>query len=238
MTTTTFTRDRALARGGPFAWRAVDLVTLAVLGVALGVAFWGFDTVLYGPLKLALAGFPPASALTLGVWLLPAVLGALIVRRPGAALFIELVAANLEMVLGNQWGSGVMISAVLQALGVEVVVAAYRWRRWRPDVALAAGALAAVFEVVGYEWWAYVAEYSWGWKLAHLGFSVASGLVLAGLGGWALMKALAATGVLAAFPPGVEHLAAESAHADDEDHEDDEDDADDGERDDEPAKQH
>ena len=39
MTTSTFTRDRALARGGPFAWRAVDLVTAAILGVAFGVAF-------------------------------------------------------------------------------------------------------------------------------------------------------------------------------------------------------
>lgn len=209
MTTSTFTRDRALARGGPTAWRSVDLVTLAVLGVALGVAFWGFDTFLYPVLDAATKGFPPAGALMLGVWLLPAVLGALIVRRPGAALFIELVAASVEALLGNRWGGAVMVSALLQGLGVELVVAAYRWRRWRLDVALAAGAMAALCEVVLYEWWSYVPDYSPAWKAVYLGCSVLSGIVVAGAGAFALMKALASTGALAAFPPGQERINAE-----------------------------
>ncbi|GAB78447.1 energy-coupling factor transport system substrate-specific component [Austwickia chelonae] len=197
------------ARGGPFAWRAVDLVTLAVLGVAFGVAFWGFNNVLYPPLKVALQAFPPASASLIGVWLLPAVFGALLVRRPGAALLIELVAANVSMLLGNEWGPTVMISGALQGLGVEIVVALYRWRRWRPDTAIAAGAMAAICEVVLYEWWVYVVEYSTAWKLAYLTFSVASGAVIAGLGAWALTRALATAGALTAFPPGEERLTAD-----------------------------
>lgn len=208
---------RALARGGPFAWRAVDLVTLAVLGVALGVAFWGFDTFLYPILDGAAKGFPPAGELTLGVWLLPAVLGALVVRRPGAALFIELVAASVEALLGNRWGGGVLVSACLQALGVEVVVAAYRWRRWGPGVAMAAGAAAAICEIVLYEWWSYVPDYATDWKIVYLVCGVVSGVVIAGLGGWALMRALAATGALAAFPPGAEQLAAGALDDEDDD---------------------
>ena len=199
----------ALARGGPFGWRAVDLVTLAVLGVALGVAFWGFDTVVYPGLDAATKAFPPAGALMLGVWLLPAVLGALVVRRPGAALFIELVAASVEALLGNRWGGAVMVSALLQGMGVELAVAAYRWRRWRLDVALLGGALAAVCEVVLYEWWSYVPDYSPAWKAVYLLFSVLSGIVIAGAGAFALIRALAATGALAGFPPGEERLAAE-----------------------------
>lgn len=198
-------RDGVAARGGPFGWRAVDIVTLAVLGVAMGVAFWGFN-VLYESLKVFMAGFPPVAASLLGVWLLPAVLGMLIVRRPGAALLIELIAANLSMVLGSQWGALVLVSAVLQALGVEVVAAFLRWRRWQVAVAVAGGALAAVFEVVLFEFWAYVDAYSPAWKAAYLFFSVASGAIIAGLGSWALMKALAGTGALSAFPPGEDHL--------------------------------
>jgi len=197
---------RRQARGGPTAWRAVDIVTLAVLGVALGVAFWGFDTVLYEPLKVALSAFPPLQELMLGVWILPAVAGALLVRRPGAALLCEMVAASVEMMLGNQWAAMVLLSGFLQALGVELVVAFWRWRRFDLLVAVCGGMLGAVLEIVVYEWWAYVPAYSWTWKLVYLAAGVISGAVVAGLGGHLLVRALAATGAVDAFPPGEEHL--------------------------------
>lgn len=200
--------DPSLARGGPTAWRAVDLVTLAIIGVAMGVAFWGWDNSLYQVLNAGSKVFPPSGQLMLGVWLLPAVVGALIVRRPGAALLTEMVAAAVENLLGNQWGTGVLISGLLQGLGVELAVALFAWRRWRLGVAMLAGALAAVVTTVLYEWWTYVAAYGWDWKLVHLGFGMISGVIIAGVGGWALVRALARTGALSAFPPGHELLAA------------------------------
>lgn len=194
------------ATGRPGAWRGIDFVTLAVLAVAFGVVFWGWDVFLY-PLVIAGLAFPPAQSLTLGVWLLPAVVGGLIVRRPGAALFTELIAANVEMLLGNQWGPLVLVSGVLQGLGVELALAAFRWRRFGLGVAVLGGALAATLELVLYEWWFYQAEFAFGWKLLALGFAIVSGVVVAGLGGWALVRALAGTGALDAFPPGRERAA-------------------------------
>ena len=47
-----------------------------------------------------------------------------------------------------------------------------------------------------------------GWKLAYLVFGMISGALIAGLGGWALMKALAGAGALTSFPSGEERLAA------------------------------
>ena len=207
-TATAPSADPSLARGGPTAWRAVDLVTLCIIGVAMGVAFWGWDNSLYQVLNVASKVFPPSGQLMLGVWLIPAVVGALIVRRPGAALLTEMVAAAVENLLGNQWGTGVLISGLLQGLGVELAVALFGWRRWKPSVAMLAGALTAVVAVVAYEWWTYVASYGWDWKLIYLAFGVVSGVVVAGLGGWALVRALARTGALSAFPPGHELLAA------------------------------
>ena len=177
-----------------------------MLGVALGVAFWGFDTFLYEPLKVALSAFPPLQELMLGVWILPAVAGALLVRRPGAALLCEMVAATVEMMLGNQWAAMVLWSGFLQAAGVELVVALWRWRRFDLLAAVLGGMLGAVLEITVYEWWSYVAEYSWTWKLVYLAAGVLSGAVVAGLGGRALVRALAATGAVNAFPPGEEHL--------------------------------
>lgn len=185
-------------------WRGLDLITAAMLAVAFGVVFWGFDTFIYPILSTITAGFPPAGELMLGVWLVPAVVGALIIRRPGAALFTELVAANIELFLGNKWGAAVLLSGLLQGLGVELAVALFRHRRFGLAVAMLGGALAATFEIVFYEWYSYAAEYSTTWKAIYLGSGVVSGALIAGLGGWVLVRALARTGSLNAFPPGQE----------------------------------
>ena len=118
------------ASGRPWSWRGIDLVTAAMLAVAFGVVFWGFDTLVYPAISTATAAFPPVGALTLGVWLVPAVVGGLVVRRPGAALFTELVAANVELFLGNKWGLAVLLSGLLQGLGVELVLAVFLYRRF------------------------------------------------------------------------------------------------------------
>ena len=185
-------------------WRGVDLITAAMLAVAFGVMFWGFDTFIYPILSTATAGFPPAGELMLGVWLIPAVVGALVIRRPGAALFTELVAANLELFLGNKWGVAVLLSAVLQGLGVELALALFRHRRFGVIVAVLGGVLSAVFEIVFYEWYSYVADYSTAWKAIYLACGMVSGAAIAGVGGWALVRGLAGTGALSAFPPGQE----------------------------------
>ena len=98
------------------------------------------------------------------MWLVPAVVGGLVVRRPGAALFTELVAANVELFLGNKWGIAVLLSGVLQGLGVELVLAAGRWRRFGAVTAVVGGIVAAVLEIVCYEWWAYTPDYSPAWR--------------------------------------------------------------------------
>jgi energy-coupling factor transport system permease protein len=185
-------------------WRGVDLITAAMLAVGFGVMFWGFDTFIYPILSTITVGFPPAGELMLGIWLVPAVVGALVIRRPGAAVFTELVAANIELFLGNKWGAAVLLSGLLQGLGVELALALFRHRRFGVVVAMLGGVLAAVIEIVFYEWHAYVAEYSTAWKAIYLGCGIVSGVVVAGVGGWALVRALAGTGALSAFPPGQE----------------------------------
>jgi energy-coupling factor transport system permease protein len=194
----------ALAAQPLMGWRGVDLITAAMLAVAFGVMFWGFDTFVYPVLSTATAGFPPAGELMLGVWLVPAVVGALVIRRPGAALFTELVAANVELFLGNRWGAGVLLSGLLQGLGVELALLLFRYRRFGVVVAVLGGILSATLEIVLYEWQSYVAEYSTAWKAIYLGCGMLSGAVVAGFGGWALVRGLARAGALNAFPPGQE----------------------------------
>ena len=198
-TPTTVLAARPLLR-----WRGIDLITAAMLAVAFGVVFWGFDTFIYPILQTVTTGFPPVRELMLGLWLLPAVVGALVIRRPGAALFTELVAASVELLLGNNWGAAVLLSGLLQGLGVELALALFRHRRFGVMVAVLGGVLSAVMEIVFYEWQAYVPEFSHAWKAIYLGAGMVSGAGVAGVGGWFLVRALARSGALNAFPPGQE----------------------------------
>ena len=184
-------------------WRGVDLITSAVLAAALGVAFWGYDSYIYPAVTAITAFFPPLAELQLGVWILPAVVGAILIRKPGAALFAELIAANVELLLGNTWGATVLVSASLQALGVELIVLFLAYRRFNFWVAILGGALSALFEVI-YEFYSYVPDYSPAFKLVYLICGVISGAVVAGLGGWALVRALGKTGAINAFAAGRE----------------------------------
>ena len=192
-------------------WRTVDLVTAAMLGVAFGVVFWGWDQA-YNVLSPAFAAVPPLGGLLGGPWLLAGVVGALVVRRPGAALLAELVGANVEYLLGNRWAASVFISGVLQGLGVEIVFAVLLWRRFGPVVAAAAAVLAALLETA-YEYGAYdyATTFGAGGTLVYSATFAFSGALVAGLGGWLLVRALARTGALAGFPAGRERARAQDA---------------------------
>src|SRR5690349_21635798 len=71
-------------------WRTVDVVIASVLAVAFGVVFWAWGLLYEGPAN----AIPlPGRALLYGVWLVPAVLAGLIIRKPGAAAYTETLAA-------------------------------------------------------------------------------------------------------------------------------------------------
>lgn len=181
-------------------WRVVDIVVTSVLGVAGGFLFSAWN-IAWEPLSASLAFFPPASGIGVGVWLLPAVLAGLVVRRPGAAVYAELVAATVSALIGNQWGFATVWYGLLEGLGAEVVFALLLYRRWGLPAAMLAGAGAGV--VVGVlDSFVYFPAFSPAFRLAYIGLTVISGIVLAGIGSWLLVRALAATGALAPVAAG------------------------------------
>lgn len=192
-------------------WRTVDLVTAAMLGVAFGVAYWGWAAA-YTLLNPLFAAVPPLGGLLGGPWLIAGVVGGLVVRRPGAALLAELLAANVEFLLGNQWGVSTLVAGTLQGLGVEIVLALFVFRRFGPMVAALGAVLAATLETA-YEYvtYDYATVFGTGGTLVYLASFALSGAVVAGVGGWLLVRGLARTGALAAFAPGRERAHAQDA---------------------------
>lgn len=186
------------------AWRGVDLVTTAILAAALGVAFWGFDSFVY-PITSTIGNiYPSLSELQLGVWIIPAVLGGVLVRKPGAALYAELIAASIELVLGgNPWSYTVLVSGACQAVGVELVLLLVAYRGLTLPLAALAGAVSAVAEVI-YEYFSWVPTYSVMQKVIYMICGVLSGAIIAGGAGWGLVRLLGRLGVLNSFAAGRE----------------------------------
>lgn len=181
-------------------WRTVDIVVAAAIAIAFGVVFWAWNQV-WAAATPAFVAIPPAQNVLYGVWLVPAVLAGLIIRKPGAALFTELVAASVSAILGSQWGLDAVISGGLQGLGAELVFIVVGYRRWTIAVALIAAIGTAVAAWI-HDTPLYYADIGLGPQLVILGFMVASAIVIAGIGSWLLMRSLVQTGVLAQFPAG------------------------------------
>lgn len=182
-------------------WRTIDLLVTVTIGVVMGVVFMGLSYLYYAIDPLT-AVFAPASGVLAGLWFLPAILAGLIVRKPGAALLAELLAAFVEMILGGQWGFTTLISGLAQGLGVEIGFALFAYRRAGIAIVAVAGACASVLEWIYEAFGTSALEWSMGWKLIYLLIMVASGTILSPLVCVPLARLLARTGVLDAFPIG------------------------------------
>ena len=178
-------------------WRTVDIVTSAVLAVAFGAVFQAWN-LLWDATTWVL---PPFRGLIYGTWMLPAVLVPLVVRRPGAALLAETVAAAAEVLFGAQWGLVLVVYGLAQGAAAELVFAFGLYRRWGPLAAILAGAAAGVAGAL-LDLAFYYPDWGTGWMVLYTGLVAGSSGVIAGLGGWLLVRALARTGVLSGFPAG------------------------------------
>jgi energy-coupling factor transport system permease protein len=194
--TTTTSPDRE--RG----WRIVDIVVAAALAVAFGVAFLAWNAL--ASLTIPVFAFlPPAQAILNGLWLLPAVLVGLIVRRPGAAFFGGFVAAAVSVLLGSIYGVDALLSGLVQGAGAEVGFALGLYRRWTLPFAMLSGALAGLAATI-HDMPIYYPDAGADWWLVYAVASVASGALIAGVGAWLLVRALVRTGVLREFAVGRE----------------------------------
>jgi energy-coupling factor transport system substrate-specific component len=193
MTTTT------PAAGG---WRLVDIVVAAMIAVAFGVVFVAWNAI-YTFTDPIFAAVKPAQAILYGVWLMPGVLVGLVVRRPGAAFFGGFVSAAVSLLLGSPWSLDVLISGAIQGGAAELAFAIGMYRAWNLPVAMLAGALAGIGAAI-HDLAVYYPDLGVDFWVIFAVATVISGIAIAGLGSWYLLRALVATGVLSDFAVGRE----------------------------------
>jgi len=182
-------------------WRVVDIVVASVIGVASGVVFWAWGLA-WTPLSGLLGFTPGLEGLLSGGWLFAAVLGGLVVRKPGAAVYTEVVAAVVSMLIGTQWGFSTLLWGIVEGLGAEIVFALFLYKSWRLGVALLAGAGAGIAVGLMDTSFSSIAAFAFEYKLVYIVSAVVSGVVLAGLLPWLAMRGLARAGALDRFAAG------------------------------------
>jgi energy-coupling factor transport system substrate-specific component len=186
--------NAATARSiGP--WRTRDILIAAVIGVVFGVIFAAWQPVWAG------FAFLQPSVLqdwVYGMWLVPAVLAPAIIRKPGAALFAEMVAASLSAILGSVWGPDTLLSGFMQGAAAELVFALVRYRRWNLGVLLAA-ALASAVGAWAHDWFLYYAGFAVDLQILRLVVMGLSAIGFAALGTLVLVRSLRRAGVLGSF---------------------------------------
>lgn len=183
-------------------WRTVDIVLGAALAVAFGAVFQAWN-LLWTAVSPAFVGVPPLQGFMYGVWLLPAVLVPLVIRRPGAALLGEGVAAVASALFGAPWGLLTIVYGLMQGGAAELVFALGLYRRWGIGIALLAGAAAGAAAVL-LDLVVYYPSWAVNYQVLYAALVIPSAAIVAGVGGWLLVRALARTGVLGAFDAGRE----------------------------------
>jgi energy-coupling factor transport system substrate-specific component len=175
-------------------WRTRDITVAAVIGVAFGVVFWAWGIAWH-----VLDPFPGFQEILYGVWLVPAVLAPLIVRKPGAALFAEMVGAGVSALLGSQWGVDTLLSGFVQGAAAELVFAFTLYRMWSLPV-LAVAALASAAAAWIHDWVVWYPSAAIELQLLRAVTMAISAVVFVAFGSRALAAALRRAGVLEGFP--------------------------------------
>ena len=190
-------RARPSRVASPDAWRTRDILVAAIIGVVFGVVFAAWNLV-WSVVAPATAAVPLHAFLLYGVWLVPAVLAPLIVRKPGAAVFAEMVAAGVSAFLGNPWGPDVLLSGFVQGAAAELIFAMTLYRNWSlPVLGLAAVAAAAAAWI--HDWVIYYPDADVVLQVLRAVVMGVSALAIVAGGSVLLERALRRAGVLEGF---------------------------------------
>ena len=181
-------------------WRVVDIVVASVIGVASGLIFLAWN-VAHEPLSGLVGFLPGLQALFGGGWLFAGVLTALVVRKPGAAIYGEMIAATVSALVGNQWGALTLVSGFVQGLGAELIFALFVYMNWRLSGAILAGMGAGLAMAITdlTLWYPGAAPL---FATVYTISAIISGAILAGVLSWLAVRGLARAGALNRFASG------------------------------------
>ena len=99
-----------------YGWKLKEIILVAMICIVFGVVYLGgvylasFLSTLLTPVGLA----PLANEIVFGIWFMAAILAAYILQKPGVCIVAEVLAALIEVLLGNMYGPMVIVAGIVQ----------------------------------------------------------------------------------------------------------------------------
>jgi len=102
-------------------WRPLDIAVGAGLGAVSGLIYWLASLLASWIFPLMTALLPGAAALLHGVFYFPCTLSLLILRKPGAAVYVGVISVLVEILPGNAYNVPmILVEAIVEALCAEL----------------------------------------------------------------------------------------------------------------------
>lgn len=127
-------------------WKLKDILFMAISAAILGIVYLGnvylgaAITAALTPSGWGVIGYEPLY----GVYFMAATFVAYIIRKPGIGILAELIAAIVEVLLGNWFGPSVLITGLLQGAACELVFLCTKYKKWSWGTMCLAGVSVAV----------------------------------------------------------------------------------------------
>ncbi len=131
-------------------WKLKDVLMIAICAVLFGVLLLGATYaggILYGllaPAGMGSLGYEPFY----GIYFMPAAFCIYIMRKPGTGVITEILAAIIETLLGNFFGPIVILSGVVQGLGIELPIALKRYKVFNRPIMITSAVVCSVLTLI------------------------------------------------------------------------------------------
>lgn len=181
-------------------WRTADIALGSALAAVFGVILFGYGMVFIPLIRtLNAAVLPGFASITHGVWYLSGTLAVLLIRKPGSAVYVNVVGALVQVLLGSPFSiRDTIISALLQGVFAEIAFLIFKYRKFNLTLSVISGLLVAFEYGVFLCFTKYQAKAS-SYITIHMITELISGVLLSGVLVWFVYLALRATGALDNF---------------------------------------
>lgn len=187
-----------------YRFSTINLLTMAAVAV-IGAVFGNFVFPALMSVATPIFAFlgPIGWMAVMGVYLIWPVIVALLICKPGATSIYGIVQGLVEMLFGNPFGAMAIVYSGVESLGVDVGMAASKWRNKPLGALLGAGIGSFVIGEVYIFLFGMQSTYT---ILVGGITAFISGVIFGGLVGWLIAQALYKTGVVSKIGMGYEEI--------------------------------
>lgn len=183
-------------------WALKDIVMIGIISVIFAVIYlWAvYASIALNAMLTPMGLYVFANEIVFGIWFMAATFAAYVIRKPGVAIVAEMLAAFIEVLMGNMYGPIVFVSGFIQGAGAEVVFAATKYKKFDLKILTLASLGSTILSFA----WGFIRSgfFELSPVLLIIMFIVRflSAFLFSTLGSKAIADGLAKAGVLKAYP--------------------------------------